>query len=88
MAFFQQQKREKPGNWASSLEIAWEMSIFKNMEVYGFHKISFFIACSGLLFNQVIQNVLHSYFSYILAFCPTFVIHLEIFSYCPIFLKK
>ena len=38
---FRQKTWEKPGNWAYGLGIAWEMSIFKNMGGFGFHKINF-----------------------------------------------
>ena len=51
MAFFRKKKREKPGNWAYGLGIAWEMSIFKNMGDMGFIKSIKKIACGGLLFN-------------------------------------
>ena len=43
---------------------------------------------SSMRHEEAVQSVLHSYFSYILAFCHTFVLHLAILSYCPTILEK
>ena len=38
---FSKKNLKKPGNWESGLGIDWEMSISKNMEVYGVKNIHF-----------------------------------------------
>ena len=58
---FRQKTWEKPGNWAYGLGIAWEMSIFKNMEGYGFHKIIKKIACGRLLFNLQLYSLANTH---------------------------